>query len=66
MSAVVAVFWLLSGEPAFDYMQRDQCHQVRAMTAASGSVTLTLADGSELVANRVECIPVQAIMQLQP
>lgn len=64
-SIVVAVFWLLSGEPAYDIMPADQCEAVEQLRAAmaDGQVVLELADGTQLTASKVECKPVRLVIE---
>lgn len=52
---VVIVFWLISGEPAFDYYPRPKCELLKLMTEQFGGVEMQLEDGSILQANRIEC-----------
>jgi len=56
---VVVVYWLISGQPAFDYMQADQCAALAVMTKNSGGVFLELANGATLHATSIDCLPLQ-------
>ena len=59
---VVVVYWLISGQPAFDYMQADQCAALAVMTKNSGGVFLELQDGTTLEATRIECRPLHSAL----
>jgi hypothetical protein len=53
---VLMVYWLVTGEPAYDYAPRQVCEAIRYMTQANGDlIELTLDDGSILRATRIEC-----------
>lgn len=55
-STVIIVLWLVTGAPAFDYVDRETCHEVKALTELTGKVEIELQDGSKLQADRVDCL----------
>ena len=56
LEMVLMVYWLTSGQVAYDYAPRQLCESVKAMTEQSGDlVELVFQDGSTLRATRVEC-----------
>lgn len=61
LELVVMVYWLVTGQPAYDYVPRPLCEHVRGMMRAGETVELYLQDGSILRASRVECRPVLAV-----
>lgn len=52
---VIAIYWLTTGEPAFDYRERKECELLQALTEANGGVTIELQSGQMLAIERIEC-----------
>lgn len=65
VAIVIAVFWLTTGEPAFDYMPADQCAALQAMTKAMGGVQLETVDG-RLEATAIDCLVLQEAKETTP
>jgi hypothetical protein len=55
-TTILVVYWLLSGEPAFDFRPRSECLALQTLTRNMGGVELELADGTKLGATRIDCL----------